>query len=101
VENRAVWRQLVAVSELVFHWRGGVNASGGADPDAGSSDDAADVDPSGDLVPACVVAEVALACGMSEYAVGRRLEAASALITESGCRGRRRRWRPVRRIGRR
>jgi len=77
-ENRAVWRQVAAVSELVLHWRGGVNAAAGADPGA-----CGDVDPDGDLVPASVVAEVALACGMSEYAVSRRLEAASALITES------------------
>jgi len=81
-ENRAVWRQLVAVSELLSHWRGGVNAPSGADPDASFLDASAD-GPVGELVPGCVVAEVALACGMSEYATGRRLEAASALITDS------------------
>ncbi len=90
-ECLAVWRQLEAMAALLRLWgTRSADADGGPDAEAGagrgsgrrpanSNAGRLDLD---DMAPMCVVTEVALACGTSEYAVGRRLEAAMALITQ-------------------
>ncbi|MFN0282943.1 MAG: hypothetical protein ACKVZ6_13370, partial [Kineosporiaceae bacterium] len=78
LEGWAVWEQLCGIAGLLARWTPAGGAAGARDAWEGRGR-AVEV---GELAEACVVAEVALAAGISEHAAGRRLDAAVALIVE-------------------
>jgi hypothetical protein len=76
VEGWAGWQQLSGIAALLARW-----SPGSGDAVAGVGADPRGLD-AADLARACVVTEVALAAGISEYAAGRRVDAAVALIVQ-------------------
>ncbi len=80
LEGWALWQQLSGIAALLGQWRhGGTSDGHGRDHDALRC---RTLDES-ELAQACVVTEVALAAGISEYVAGKRLDAALALVVDA------------------